>query len=294
MSLTSEEIARYHATGHLVLPGRLPGDLLAQLRSETDRIVAEAAGLEASDARYDLEDSHAPGRPRVRRLKSPFEFWPFFDRLMRHAAVLDCVEPLLGPDIRIHNSKLNMKSARYGAAVEWHQDWAFYPHTNDTGLAVGIYLDDVGEANGPMMAVPGSHTGPVFDHHSAGAFCGAIDTTHVDAGQERAVRMTGPAGTMTLHHVRAVHGSALNRSAEPRRLLLYSYFAADAWPLVGLKGETLERFDARVCRGRPTLEPRLEPVPVRMPLPDAPMQGSIYENQKTLAGRYFERFEEVA
>jgi hypothetical protein len=24
-----------------------------------------------------------------------------------------------------------MKSAGFGAAVEWHQDWAFYPHTND-------------------------------------------------------------------------------------------------------------------------------------------------------------------
>ena len=230
----------------------------------------------------------------MRRLKTPFEHWPFFDRLMRSAPVLDAVEPLLGPDIRIHNSKLNMKSAHFGAAVEWHQDWAFYPHTNDTGLALGIYLDDVGEDNGPMMAVPGSHRGPVFDHHSAGAFCGGIDPGLHDVGHERAVKMTGPAGTFTLHHVRAIHGSALNRSNRPRRLLLYSYFAADAWPLMGLEGVTLEAFDRRICRGRPTLEPRLEPLPVRMPLPIAPKQGSIYENQKTLSGRFFDRYEDVA
>ena len=42
----------------------------------------------------------------------------------------------------------------YGAAVEWHQDWAFYPHTNDDLLAIGIYLDDCGPDNGPLMVIP--------------------------------------------------------------------------------------------------------------------------------------------
>ncbi|MYE58528.1 MAG: phytanoyl-CoA dioxygenase family protein [Alphaproteobacteria bacterium] len=294
MTLTQQQIERFWETGYLVLPGALPADLLAELQREADLATEGARGLEASDARYDLEDSHRAHAPRVRRLKTPFEHWPFFDRLMRSAAVLDAVEPLLGPDIRIHNSKLNMKSAHFGAAVEWHQDWAFYPHTNDTGLALGIYLDDVGEDNGPMMAVPGSHRGPVFDHHSAGAFCGGIDPGLHDVGHERAAEMTGPAGTFTLHHVRAVHGSALNRSNRPRRLLLYSYFAADAWPLMGLEGATLEEFDKRICRGKPTLEPRLEAAPVRMPLPIAPKQGSIYENQKTLSGRFFDQLEDVA
>jgi hypothetical protein len=37
----------------------------------------------------------------------------------------------------------------YGSPVEWHQDWAFYPHTNDDVLATGIYLDDCDLDNGP-------------------------------------------------------------------------------------------------------------------------------------------------
>lgn len=44
--------------------------------------------------------------------------------------------------------------------------------------------------------------------------------------------------------------------------------------------------------GEPTLIPRLESVPVRLPLPEAPMQGSIYENQRTLQNRYFEVIED--
>ena len=74
-----------------------------------------------------------------------------------------------------------MKSAEYGSPVEWHQDWAFYPHTNQDVLAVGILLDDMDPDNGPVLVLPGSHKGPVYDHHSFGAFCGAIDIACVAA-----------------------------------------------------------------------------------------------------------------
>jgi hypothetical protein len=50
----------------------------------------------------------------------------------------------------------------------------------------------------------------------------------------------------------------------------------------------IEAFDALMVSGSPTLAPRLAPVPVRLPLPPADKQGSIYENQKGLRSRYFE------
>ena len=39
--------------------------------------------------------------------------------------------------------------------------------------------------------------------------------------------------------------------------------------------------------GEETLEPRMEKVPVRVPYPMAPHQGSIYENQRELRNPYF-------
>src|SRR5258706_535075 len=68
----------------------------------------------------------------------------------------------------------------YGSPVEWHQDWAFYPHTNDDLAAVGIMIDDVDMENGPMMIVPGSHKGPIWDHHVNGHFVGGIDPTRAN------------------------------------------------------------------------------------------------------------------
>ena len=73
-----------------------------------------------------------------------------------------------------------MKSAGYGAAIEWHQDWAFYPHTNDDLAAVGVMFDDMEIENGPLMIIPGSHRGPIFDHHADGVFCGAMDPDNHD------------------------------------------------------------------------------------------------------------------
>ncbi len=96
--------------------------------------------------------------------------------------------------------------------------------------------------------------------------------------------LTGHAGSMSFHHVRLLHGSAQNVSKLPRALLLYEYAAADAWPLMGVKD--LAEFDGCLVSGAPSIEPRVTPVPVRMPLPAALNQGSIYENQ-TAARRFF-------
>ena len=80
----------------------------------------------------------------------------------------------------------------------------------------------------------------------------------------------------------------MNRSDAPRRILFYEYAAADAWPLAGVEPmRDFEEFNSRIVFGEPTLEPRVEPVPVRMPLPIAKFQGSIYENQRTLDASFF-------
>src|SRR5262245_11056316 len=174
--LTDRQIEAYRRDGYLVIPRLIEGEQLAELRALSDRIVAEASGIAQSDELYDLEASHSAALPRVRRLKPTiFKRYTFFHGLVRDPKITAILAELLGPDIRQHGGKLNMKSAGYGSPVEWHQDWAFYPHTNDDVLATGIYLDDCDQDNGPLMVLPGSHLGPTHDHHADGRFCGAMD-----------------------------------------------------------------------------------------------------------------------
>ena len=84
-----------------------------------------------------------------------------------------------------------------------------------------------------------------------------------------------------MHHVRAVHGSAPNAFDRDRRLLLFQFRAADAWPLLGFPGDRGVR---RADGSRPPTSAAARRVPVRLPLPPAAHQGSIYENQKGFRG----------
>jgi phytanoyl-CoA hydroxylase len=99
--------------------------------------------------------------------------------------------------------------------------------------------------------------------------------------------LLAPAGACSFHHVRAVHGSAQNRSTQSRNLLLYEFAAADAFPLLGIPD--WEDFNARLLVGSPTVVPRTVECPIRMPYPPAKNQGSIYENQTALERRYFDQ-----
>ena len=289
-ALTTDQIAHYSEQGYLVLENRIPADWLARIRSEIARFEEEARGMTASNDRLDLEDSHTPDVPRPRRIKLPHTISNVVRDLMYSDHVLAPARDLIGPDIRLHTTKLNMKSAGYGAAVEWHQDYAFYPHTNDDILAIGVLIDDMAPENGPLQVFPGSHCGPVHDHHVDGVFAGAMSLADSGLDSRDSVQLTGPAGSISIHHGRIVHGSALNRSDRPRRILFYEMMAADAFPIMGslTRWEGIEDYDTRMLCGRPTLQPRLKDIPIRIPQPQPDTPLSIYEIQKGLKQRAFD------
>jgi ectoine hydroxylase-related dioxygenase (phytanoyl-CoA dioxygenase family) len=287
--ISDEMVQAYRRDGVIVVPEVLGKDTLAKVRSVLTELVAGAASVTEHTDVYDLEPGHTPETPRVRRIKAPQKVHPIFDQIVRSEPIISILTKLIGPGLRLHGSKLNMKSAQYGSPVEWHQDWAFYPHTNDDILAIGVLLDDCDLENGPMLVTPGSHTGPtMWDHHGEdGCFAGLIDPDLIQDEIKRAVPCIGKAGSMSFHHVRALHGSALNTSDRPRNLLLYEVAASDAWPLMGVKD--FAEFDSRLLTGKSVIAPRMTSVPVRMPLPPATRQGSIYETQSASKKTYFTR-----
>ena len=289
--LNESQIETYRRDGFIVVEGVLSADELAMLRSVTEALVEKSRTVTEHDDVYDLEPLHSQAEPRVRRIKTPHRQHDIYAAIMRHETILKILQQLIGPAIRFDTSKLNMKAPGYGAAVEWHQDWAFYPHTNSDLCAVGVMMDDCGLENGPLLCIPGSHRGKIHDHHAAGAFCGAIDPATSGIDFDKAVACTGKAGSISIHHVMTIHGSAVNTSPKPRRLLLYQYSAADAWPLAAeSQPKDWEDWKARVLCGEvDSIVPRMTSVPVRLPLPAAKFKGSIYETQRELKHGYFTR-----
>jgi ectoine hydroxylase-related dioxygenase (phytanoyl-CoA dioxygenase family) len=276
--LTQEQLDLYEKNGYLGVDAVLADDEVAALRRVTDEFVEKSREVTEHNDIFDLEPGHSAANPRVRRIKNPCLYHTVYDQTLRHPNILAIVAQLIGPEIRYNGHKLNMKYPEFGSPVEWHQDWAFYPHTNDDLLAVGVSFDDMTVENGALMVIPGSHKGPTYDHHQNGEFVGAV--TYSNFGREGAVPVEVKAGGISIHHVRTIHGSAPNTSNRPRRLLLAQYCAIDAWPLGGVPD--WETFNSLILRGEPTNQPRIVSVPVRMPLPHAAPKGSIYEVQSLL------------
>jgi ectoine hydroxylase-related dioxygenase (phytanoyl-CoA dioxygenase family) len=217
--LTDTQLGAYRKDGFLVVENVFDQATLDQLRKVVAEFIAQAAEVTDHTDVYDLEPTHTPEQPRVRRIKTPHKLHPLFMELVKNPKLTSILRSLLGPNVRLHGSKLNMK------------------------------------------------------------------LPHCDLDYSKAVACTGKSGSCSFHHVRLVHGSAQNDSDKERQLLLFECAAADAWPL--LRFSTLEELDSRMICGESTIEPRTEHVPIRMPLPPALAEGSIYENQTALRNRYF-------
>ena len=283
--LTQEQINFYHTNGYIVVENVISAENVAELRRITDEFVEKSREVTEHTNVFDLEPGHTPEAPQLRRLKNPVVLHPIYDRMLRHNYILDSVAQLIGPNIRYDTSKLNMKSAGFGSPVEWHQDFAFAtPVSNDDMLSVGLALDDMTQENGCLLFIPGSHKGPIYDHHQNDVFVGGI--TDPDFRPDNAVPIEVKAGGITIHHTRTLHGSAPNASGQSRRLLLLQYSAADTLPQRPITD--WNALEAAILRGEQVREPRYADVPP-VPRPDNPLPsgrgGSIYEIQTLLANK---------
>lgn len=291
--LSQQEIEAFDRDGYLLVENAISPEQLAVMREATAALIDQSRTMTTSDHRFDLDDGHGPNNPRLTRIKLPHKLnrSAYWDPL-QNSKMTEVLNTLLGPNTMLQTTKLNTKAPGGGQAVEWHQDWAFYPHTNDTMLAIGLMLEDVDEANGPLQVIPGSHKGPVLAHtNKDGVFCGAVDPEDPDFDYDKAVTLTGKAGSMSVHHVRMLHGSSPNNSDRNRYILFYECRAADAWPLFGSAAtigmaamgqqKLWDEMHDTVITGEFTAVPRSEAVPVRLPLPPAPDAGSIFKTQKT-------------
>jgi ectoine hydroxylase-related dioxygenase (phytanoyl-CoA dioxygenase family) len=283
--LTDEQIATYQRDGYLALPRFLDPERVQALRHVTEGFVERSRSVARTDAVFDVDPRHTASAPAVRRIKNPADNDPLYAWLALESPILDVVAELIGPSLRFHHSKLNLKGSHIGAPVEVHQDAAFYPHSNDDVLAVGLLLDDATAENGAMAVLPGSHRGPIYTHFDTkGRFVGCLrpdDVARLD--RSRAVLLALPAGSIHIHHYRLIHWSAPNTSPGERRLLINSYAAADAVNLA--PDSTGSPLYGRLIRGTwPAVARRTSG---DMPMPPDFSQGynSIYEVQSESASR---------
>ncbi|HVH76151.1 MAG TPA: phytanoyl-CoA dioxygenase family protein [Stellaceae bacterium] len=264
-ALTQKQREFYFENGYLLLAGIVPLETVERLRQVTADLVEETRALSRSDAKWDLDRGHSPQKIKLRRLSSPCDHHPAYWEYASGAPLADIAADLLGPDVKFHHSKLNFKADAGGAEVEWHQDIQFWPHTNYSPLTIGTYLYDCGPQQGPLGVIAGSHKGELFDQYGEnGEWTGRIGERDLARlPLDRAQYLCGPAGSLTIHNCRTVHGSEPNDSEAPRPLFLVTYSSADAIPYT--PNPLRSPHAGRIVRGKPARWAQHDPRPCLMP-----------------------------
>jgi ectoine hydroxylase-related dioxygenase (phytanoyl-CoA dioxygenase family) len=158
---------------------------------------------------------------------------PAFLKLARDPRIVSRLKPLIGENIQLQHSKLATQAKKAGkGGFGWHQDFAFFPHTNTDLIAVMVMLDDATPENGCMSMVRGSYKLGLLDHVEDGYFSSRCqEKRHWEEHPERVTPITPRAGGISIHHCLTVHGSGPNISGAPRRGVVFQYRADDAFQM---------------------------------------------------------------
>lgn len=180
--------------------------------------------------------------------------------------IVERIKLLIGEDVQLQHSKLGTKPPSKGTGeFKWHQDLPFYPHTNTSLLSVAVWLDDCTAENGFLRMVKGSHRLGALNHiEPDGGFRGACQESHLWEDESKIEDLACKAGAVSIHHCLTLHGSPPNLSGRPRRAVIFSYRADDAYQLADNVFKDTGLLVSGQRRGKVRLEPGIATLPRRV------------------------------
>jgi ectoine hydroxylase len=260
--LDQTQRASFFAKGYLALENYVPQSWLERLTASMNALIDASRSVTESNKVYMLEDGHSAEDPRLHRITSPQDQDELYWQFLTDPVVTDLVADLVGPDVKFHHSKLNVKSGKGSRGIKWHQDIGAHPHTDFSPLAFGVYLEGCDIDQGPLAFAPGSQNGPLYSmYDKTGNFVIHIADDDVSWIKDDMIEApTGGPGTVVLLNCRVVHGSLVNRSPKARPLLLSS---ADSFPYS--PSPIPSSREGAIVRGKPATRASFDLRPVEMP-----------------------------
>ncbi len=164
--------------------------------------------------RFEAAESAQGGRLAGRSNQKPHLLHTWLDQLVRHPAILDAVEDVLGPDLFCWGSQFFTKNAHDDAYVSWHQDGTYWGLSEPDVVTAWVALTPSTRENGCMRVIPGTHKSPVphADTFADRNLLSRGQEIAVDVDLDKAVDVVLQPGQMSLHHVLIFHGSEQNTS----------------------------------------------------------------------------------
>lgn len=231
--LSQSQLDEFDANGFLILPGLFSADEIDACLAEVEVIRSDDDMLARPEAIIEPDDSALRSLFAVHRLSDFFGAVSSDERIVRRAM------QVLGSDIYITQSRINLKPGFNGKEFNWHSDFETW-HVEDgmprmRAVSCSILLTENNAHNGSLMLVPGSHrrfltcVGETPDDHYQHSLrrqeFGIPDNdnlrTMINAGGLTSA--LGPRGTVILFDCNIMHGSGSNISPWPRSNLFFVY-----------------------------------------------------------------------
>ena len=236
MPLTQKQKSHFEDRGYLPYRRVLSDDQLQALRRRSEEIARgqvdhvperyvqlEAAFREDEAAAVDRLD-------QVRKMTHLCYFDPLFEAVARNPAIVDVIEELLGPNIKLYCDQLMMKTRFNGTVTDWHQDSMAWPQfAPQNHVSCWVALDRATVENGCMTVLPGSHKwGGIAQAHRARFLASPL------LPQPAPVELE--AGACLFHHGLNFHRTGANPTPHRRRGLALHYLRSETMYL-GIENE---------------------------------------------------------
>jgi ectoine hydroxylase len=230
-ALDRQQLDFYEQNGFLILNNYMP-DRVEPLLNEIESLRHELKGQAELITEPDNDDE-------LRTIFRPQTFSQVIDQFSREPRILDIVTQILGSDVYIHQSRVNVKPALTGKSFPWHSDFETW-HVEDgmpkpRAVSAWIMLTKNDEFNGPLYIIPGSHkhyvscVGKTPAHHYEQSLkkqaygTPSLKAIKVLAEENGMTGIFGSPGTVVFHESNMMHGSPDNISIWPRTNLFFVY-----------------------------------------------------------------------
>jgi ectoine hydroxylase len=220
------DLQSFERDGFFAIDQLIGQDEVAVYRDELDRLVT------SPEIRADERSIVEPQSKEIRSVFEVHKISEVFAALVRDERVVGRARQLLGSDVYVHQSRINVKPGFGASGFYWHSDFETWhaedglPHMRT--VSVSIALTENYDTNGGLMIMPGSHktflgcAGETPKDNYKKSLQMQDAGTPSDAGLTRLASeygiklFTGRAGSATWFDCNCMHGSGDNITPFPR------------------------------------------------------------------------------
>ena len=225
--LTQQQIDFYCERGYLRIPQLFTPEETQELSDEMDRLVEDWAFTSpgwSGPWRQAYIDPETEKRSKLTAMHDLHLYSVAWMRAATNPRLAEALSELLGENVELHHTTMHLKPPQTGQPFPMHQDTPFYGHQDGRFIDVLVHLDDTCHENGEIRFLDGSHKnrhlkpipntedGPCSPHLPT-------DQYHL----EDTVAVPAKAGDVVLFCIDTVHGSYINQTKKPRRLVRMGY-----------------------------------------------------------------------